>query len=451
MSELNPASGAVTVVRADWVVTVDDADRVIDDGAVAVVDGVLTAVGPAGEVLAANPGADVVRLAGHALLPGLVNAHTHLGMTMFRGYADDRDLQGFLDVVLPAEQRLLTGARVRSATRAAALECVLGGTTTALDMYFFTDSMRAGAADVGLRLQTGPMFLDGPGPEGWEWDARLDRAEQWLAANPVRPGFRPVLQPHAAYTVSPDHLCAVAALAERHDAAVHVHAAENEAELGLVVSLHGRSPLRVLDECGLLRSGTVLAHAVWLDDDEVARVADSGTAVAHCPASNLKLASGVARIPDLLAAGATVGIGTDGPASSNDLDMLAAARMAALLHKGAAPSSGGTAGGATVLPAAMVLRMATAGGAAAAGLGDQVGSLSVGRRADMIAVDLDQPHVQPVYDPVSAIVYAAGRGDVGWVWVDGEPVVEDRRPVRVDRGSVVAELRELQAAVLAAP
>jgi 5-methylthioadenosine/S-adenosylhomocysteine deaminase len=444
-----PGTPAVTVVQADWVVTVDDSDRVITDGAVAFADGVLTAVGPARDVLAAHPGAEVLHLPGHALLPGLVNAHTHLSMTMFRGYADDRDLQGFLDVVLPAEQRLLTADRVRAATRAAALECVLGGTTTALDMYFFTGAMLAGAADVGLRLQTGPMFLDGPGPEEWEWDERLARAEQWLAANPVRPGFRPVLQPHATYSVSPEHLCAVAELAERHDAAVHIHAAENEAELGLVESLHGRRPLRVLDDCGLLRSGTVLAHAVWLDDDDVARVAETGTAVAHCPASNLKLASGVARIPDLLAAGAIIGIGTDGPASSNDLDLLAAARLSALLHKGAAPSSGGTAGGATALPAAAALRMATAGGASAVGLGDQVGSLTVGKRADVIAVDLDQPHTQPVFDPISAIMYAAGRRDVRWVWIDGQPVVEDGRAARVDSAAVVGELRELQSDVLA--
>jgi 5-methylthioadenosine/S-adenosylhomocysteine deaminase len=440
-------SGRATVVRADWVLTVDDADRVLTDGAVAFVDGVLTGVGPADEVLAAHPGAEVVDLPGHALLPGLVNAHTHLAMTMFRGYADDRDLQGFLDTVLPAEQRVLTADRVRAATRAAAVESVLAGTTTALDMYFFTDGMLAGAADAGLRLQTGPIFLDAAGPEGWEWEERLARAEAWLDANPAGPGFRPVLQPHATYTVSPEHLAAVGRLAERYGAAVHVHASENEGEVGLVNSRYGRRPLQVLDDCGLLRSGTVLAHAVWLDDDEVARIADTGTAVAHCPGSNLKLASGVARVSDLHAAGATVGIGTDGPASSNDLDVLAAARLAALLHKGAAPSVGGNPRSASTLPAPLVLRMATAGGAAAVGLGGQIGSLTVGHRADVVAIDLDQPHTQPVYDPVSAVVYAAGRRDVRQVWIDGACVVRDGRSVRVDHATVVADLKELQGVV----
>ncbi len=440
--------GTTTVLRADWVLTVDARDRVLADGAVAVADGALVAVGPADEVLAAHPGAEVEHLRGHALLPGLVNAHTHFGMTMFRGYADDRDLQDFLGVVIPAEERVLDPDRVRLATRAAAVESVLAGVTTALDMYFFHADGTAGADEVGMRLQTGQLVVDVPGPEGWTWEQRLEGAEQWLAGRPARPGWRPVVAPHSTYAVSPEHLAAVADLAARHDAAVHVHASESAGELDLVASLHGRRPLQVLDDVGLLRPGTVLAHAVWLDDDEVARVASTGTAVAHCPASNLKLASGVARVPELLAAGAVVGIGTDGPASSNDLDMFVALRLAALLHKGAAPSAtAGTAAGAAALPAAQVLRMATAGGAAAVGLGADVGALEVGRRADLLAVDLDQPHTQPVFDPVSTVVYAAGRGDVRHVWVEGRPVVRDGSTVRVARDEVVADLRALQRAV----
>ncbi|MFM7063729.1 MAG: amidohydrolase family protein, partial [Actinomycetes bacterium] len=195
-----------TVVRADWVLTVDARDRVLHDGAVAIVGGVLTAVGPADKVLAAHPGAEVVHLRGHALLPGLVNAHTHFGMTMFRGYADDRDLQDFLGVVIPAEERVLDRERVRRATRAAAVESVLAGVTTALDMYFFHADGAAGAAEVGMRLQTGQLVVDVPGPEGWSWEQRLDAAEQWLVAHPVRPGWRPVVAPHSTYAVAPEHL-----------------------------------------------------------------------------------------------------------------------------------------------------------------------------------------------------------------------------------------------------
>ena len=440
--------GTTTVVRAGWVLTVDAEDRVLADGAVAFCDGAITGVGPAAEVLAAHPGADVVHLPGHALLPGLVNAHTHFGMTMFRGYADDRDLQDFLGVVIPAEERVLDPGRVRVATRAAAVESVLAGVTTALDMYFFHAEGTAGADEVGMRLQTGQIVVDVPGPEGMGWEQRLESAAQWLAERPARPGWRPVVAPHSTYAVSPEHLAAVATLAADHGAAVHVHASESAGELDLVASLHGRRPLAVLDDVGLLRPGTVLAHAVWLDDDEVAQVAATGTAVAHCPASNLKLASGVARVPELLTAGAVVGIGTDGPASSNDLDMFLAMRLAALLHKGAGPTAtGGPAAGAEALSAAQVLRMATAGGAAAVGLGDDVGALEVGRRADLLAVDLDQPHTQPVFDPVSTVVYAAGRGDVRHVWVDGRAVVRDGETVQVARSQVVADLKDLQRAV----
>ena len=436
------------MVRAGWVLTVDAEDRVLVDGAVAFCDGEITAVGPAVDVLAAHPGAEVVDLPGHAVLPGLVNAHTHFGMTMFRGYADDRDLQDFLGVVIPAEERVLDAERVRLATRAAAVESVLAGVTTALDMYFFHAAGTAGADEVGLRLQTGQLVVDVPGPEGWSWEQRLESAEQWLADRPARPGWRPVVAPHSTYAVSPEHLSTAAELAARHGAVVHVHASESAGELDLVASLHGRRPLQVLDDVGLLRPGTVLAHAVWLDDDEVARLAATGTAVAHCPASNLKLASGVARVPELLAAGVAVGLGTDGPASSNDLDMFAAVRLAALLHKGAGPSAThGEAAGAEALPAAQVLRMATAGAAAAVGLGADVGVLEVGRRADLVAVDLDQPHTQPVFDPVSTLVYAAGRADVRHVWVDGRPVVRDGEPLHVGRDQVVADLRDLQRVV----
>ena len=444
--------GPVTVVRCEWVVTVDDDDRVLDDGAVAMADGVVVAVGPAeavlAEVSATGAPSEVVHLPGHALLPGLVNAHTHLAMTMFRGYADDRDLQAFLDLVVPAEIRVLDESRVRAATRAAAVESLLAGVTTALDMYFFTNACLAAADEVGLRLQTGPIAFDAAGPEGWSWEQRLAYVDGWLAAHPSGPGWRPVVAPHSTYAISPDHLAEVAALAATHGAAVHIHASENQGELDLVASLHGRRPLEVLDDVGLLRAGTVLAHAVWLSDDEVAQLGATGTAVAHCPASNLKLASGVARVPDLVGAGVAVGIGTDGPASSNDLDMFAAMRLTALLHKGAGAAGAGA--GAGAMPAAEVLRMATRGGAEAVGLGADVGAIEVGRRADLVAVDLDRPHTQPVYDPVSTLVYAAGRADVRHVWKDGTRVVADGEVLTVDVGEVLADLRRLREVVLGA-
>ena len=439
MSEQDP--GPVRVLRADWVVTVDASDTVLADGAVAVQGGRIGAVGPAEDVLADHPGAEVAHLRGHVLMPGLVNAHTHLGMTMFRGVADDLSLDAFLARLLPAEGAVLSAERVRTATLAGAVESLLAGVTTALDMYYFVDEALAAASAAGLRLLGGPVFLDATGSGAEPVGRSLEAAQRWLQRHPARPGWRPVLNPHATYTVTPHHLEEIRDLAERHDAVVHVHAAETEAEVASVEGAHGRRPVEHLDDLGLLGSRTVLAHAVHLTDDEIGRLARTGTSVAHCPASNLKLGSGIARVPDLLAAGVAVGVGTDGPASSNDLDIFAAMRLAALLHKGVR-------GDPLAVPAAQVLRMATLHGARAACLDDELGSIEPGKRADLVAVDVDQPHTQPVYDPVSTLVYAAGRADVRHVWVDGEQVVADGVAVRCDQAEVAAELAGLRQVVL---
>jgi len=437
------AARADLVLRADWVVTVDARDTVLADGAVAVRGGEVVAVGPAAEVLRSHPSDEVVHLRGHALVPGLVNAHTHLGMTMFRGVADDLALDAFLARLLPTEGAVLSAERVHTATLAASVESLLAGTTTALDMYYFHEEGLAAADAAGLRLLGGPPFLDAAGSGALPVDASLEQAARWLERTPARPGWRPVLNPHATYTVTPHHLERIRDLAQRHDAVLHIHAAETTAEVESVQGAHGRRPVEHLDDLGLLGPGTVLAHAVHLLDDEIERIARTGASVAHCPASNLKLASGVARVPDLLAAQVAVGIGTDGPASSNDLDMFAAMRLAALLHKGVQ-------GDPLAVPAAQVLRMATMHGARAVGLDEELGSIEPGKRADLVAVDLDRPHTQPVYDPVSTLVYAAGRADVRHVWVEGEQVVAEGRPVRCELERVTAELADLREVVLGA-
>ena len=433
---MRDAPGSTTVVRAGWVVTVDPTDRVIADGAVAWRGGELVAVGPAAEVIAAVGAAETVDLPGHVLLPGLVNAHTHLAMTMFRGIADDLDLQGFLDRVVPAEAELLDPARVGVAVRAAAAESLLSGVTSVLDMYFYPDATLAAAHEIGLRVLTGPVFLDAVGPEGRGQAGQLRWAEDWLDAHPSGDGWRPVVSPHGTYTVSPDHLVDIHALATRHEALLHIHAAENQGEVELVESMHGRRPVELLDDLGVLGRRTMVAHAVHLTGGEIDRLAATGTAVAHCPASNLKLASGIAPVPELLDAGVTVALGTDGPASSNDLDVFGAMRLAALLHKGLS-------GDARALPASTVLRMATAAGAEALGIGASVGSLEVGKQADVVAGDLGRPHTQPVHDPGSSLVYAAGRGDVTHVWSSGRPVVADGVLLTVDAAEITAALRAL--------
>jgi 5-methylthioadenosine/S-adenosylhomocysteine deaminase len=433
---------ADVVVVADLVVTVDDADRVLERGAVAVRDGRIVHVGPVSEVLAAAPGAERVELAHHLLMPGMVNAHTHLSMTMFRGFTDDLDLADFLGRIVPAEAALLDADTVATGTRAAAVESVRGGVTSALDMYFFPESAHRAASSVGLRCLTGPVVLDNEGIHALGPDALIDDAAGWLAANPPRPGWRPVVQPHSVYAVGRAGLERARDLAAAHDAVLHLHAAETEAEVQGCVEANGRRPVELLDDLGMLGPRTVLAHGVHLSDAEIDTLVRTGTAVAHCPASNLKLASGIARVPELLAAGVGVGLGTDGAATSNDLDMFCAMRLAALIHKG-------TSGDPTLVSAHQVLRMATVGGARAAGLGDELGSIQVGKLADLVAVDLDQAHLQPVYDAVATLVYAAGRGDVTDVWVEGRRVVADRQVLAVDERGVTAELAALRSRVLA--
>ena len=430
------------IVRADWVVVGDPtADgSVVSDGAVLVLGGRIADVGPATQVLAGHPGVPVERLERHVLVPGMVNAHAHLAMTMFRGTADDRDLADFLSVVMPLEARTLTRGHVEVGTRSAAVELLRCGVTTSLDMYFHAVAGRAAAAEVGLRVLTGATIIEG-GPSTLPWDDLMAHAESFLVDHPSDGAWRPVLGPHGTYTVTPEQLDEVAVLAAAHDCIVQIHLSETEAENQMVLERLGRRPLDVLDAAGLLGADTVLAHGVHLDADERRRIASAGASVAHCPVSNLKLASGVAPVPELLAAGATVALGTDGAASANDLDLLGVLRLTALLHKGA--PSGVDGPDATNLAAAVALRTATLGGATALGIDEHTGSIDEGKLADLVAVDLSDPSTEPVRDPVAAVVYGATRSQVRSVWVAGERVVRDGRCVNVDERDVVAALRQL--------
>lgn len=422
------------------VVTVDGGDRVVPDGAVAVRAGAIVAAGPSAEVRAAvGPAAETLDARGGILLPGLVNAHAHLAMTLFRGLADDRDLDGFLAAMLAAEGTVLDEAAVRAGVTLALAESIRAGGTAALDMYFWPEAAMDVAAAAGFRMEAGPVFVTFPGPDARPFPERMAWAADALAA---WPGARWV-HPHSTYLLSLDELAAVRDLAAATGARVHVHAAETAVEVAQVRARHGRSPIGVLHDVGLLHGRTTLAHAVSLDDADLALVAASGAAVAHCPLSNLKLASGFCRVPELLAAGVPVGLGTDGPASSNDLDLFGAMRTAAVVHKAHTGDAG-------ALPAAAVLRMATAGSARALGLDDRIGSIEAGKRADLVLLDPDSAALTPSYDPVSTVVYAASRADVTDVWIDGRRVLRDRALTSVDLPAALAAVRALQPAVAAA-
>ena len=420
-----------TILRHATVVTVDAQDSVLTDAHVVIEDGAIVAVdkglGPD-----PNAGDEVVELKGAIVMPGMVDTHAHTAMTLFRGIADDRDLQSFLDRVLPVETEVVTPVTVAAGARLGFVELLGAGCTSTLDMYWHPEASAAAAADAGLRLATGPLFIGMTGPDGLEFGDRMTVAR---ASGP-----HPWLMAHGTYTMSLEQLEEVADLVADQSSRFHIHASENQAEVDTVVERFGRTPIELLDDAGLLGPRTVLAHAVVLSDDEVARLGATGTAVAHCPLSNLKLASGVCLVPDLRGAGAIVGLGTDGPSSSNDLDMFMAMRMAALIQKGFRLD-------ATVMPAAEVLRMATIDGAKALGIDHLVGSIEVGKRADLVVLDPSSPSLTPSPDPISTVVYAASRADVTDVWVDGARVIADRRSTTIDIESAVAEVASLAAAM----
>ncbi len=418
------------------VVTMDGAGTVIE-GATITVDGDgITAVGPPTDP--PTTAQRTIDARGAIVLPALVNAHTHLAMTMFRGLADDIDLEHFLGRLLPAEDAVLSADTVAAATTLAIAECLLGGTTAGLDMYFFPEAATAAAAGTGFDLRGGPVFVEHPGPDGRPFDARLAWAGELLAATPAD---RRWVAPHSTYLLAEDQLLAVGALAAELGARVHVHACETAAELAAVRARHGRSPIEVLATTGLLGPGTVLAHGVHLSDADIDLVAASGATVSHCPASNQKLASGFARIPELLAAGVPVALGTDGAASANDLDLWLAMRLAAY------PLAGRTAPG--TVTATDLLAMATTGGAHALGTPDR-GSIEPGRRADLVVLDASSPSLTPTYDAHSTAAYAAARADVRWVVAGGQLVVDDRRLTTIDVDAAITAVREMAPAIRAA-
>jgi 5-methylthioadenosine/S-adenosylhomocysteine deaminase len=432
VSSTVPALRVDTLIRGATVLTVDAADTVIRDGAVAMSGGRIRAIGRTREIAAAVVADAVIDAHGGLLLPGLVNAHAHLAMTLFRGLADDRDLQGFLSVVLPAESAVLDATTVAAGTRLAIAESIRAGCTTALDMYFWHEAAREVATECGFRLLTGPVLVGGPGPDGRDFAERLE----WAAADLQARDADRWLMPHSTYLLDEEQLAAIADLAGQYDARVHVHASENAAEVAAVRRTTGGSPIEVLDRVGLLGPRLTIAHGVVLTADEIARISGAGAAIAHCPASNLKLASGFCPTVALVRAGVTLGLGTDGAASGNDLDLFLAMRLAALVG----PASVGD-------PAAMnavtVLRAATAGGAAAVGLGDRIGSIEVGKRADLLLLDGDSPALTPCPDPAAAVVYAASRADVRSVWIDGRPVLADRRLTSLDLADALAAVRTI--------
>lgn len=420
--------------NARFVLVCDDEATVVPDASVAIADGRIAAIGPAEEIRGRVTADRVIDARGHVVMPGLVNLHTHLPMTLLRGVAENVDLQGFLELVWAEEARVMDPAGVELGARLGAVEALLGGTTTALDMYFHHEAAHRGAVAAGLRHVIGPVFFSFPGPDGLSWDERMAGARAWpeRLAELGGAGVPVAFMPHAPFTVEVDDLAQIAALARETGGIITTHASENDSENDDTLTSRGMRPVDCLVASEMLALQPVLAHGVRLDEADRAAVAAAGASVAHCPGSNLKLASGAADVVGYRGDGIRVGLGTDGCSSSNDLDMFAVMRLAANLARLVNDDP-------AAISASDIVRMATLEGARALGMGDTLGSIEVGKEADVILIDTAVPHLTPLHDPHTAVVFSAGRSDVRHVLVAGEIVVEDRRVVRVDVPTLLAD------------
>jgi 5-methylthioadenosine/S-adenosylhomocysteine deaminase len=420
------------LINARWVVPVEPAGVALERHAVAVRGGVIEAVLPSAQ--AAQRYADYARveLPGHALIPGLVNAHTHAAMTLLRGIADDLPLMRWLqEHVWPAEAKHVSAQFVRDGTLIACAEMLGGGVTCMNDMYFFPEAALEAVLESGMRAALGLIAVEFPSAYAADPDQYLAKGlalrDQWRG----HPLLSFCLAPHAPYTVSDATFRKVAQFAAELDLPVHVHVHETVQEIDRSMEEHRERPLARLARLGLLGPNLIAVHAVHLEPAEIALLARHGSSVAHCPSSNLKLASGFAPVAALAAAGVNIALGTDGAASNNRLDVFQEMRCSALLAKAVAQD-------AAVMPAHAALRAATLGGAAALGLEARIGSIVPGKAADLAAVEFDSLELQPAFDIVSHLVYVSGREHVTDVWVGGERVLENRRLARL-------ELSDLQA------
>lgn len=429
-----------------WIVTCDAAMRTIRGGALAIDGGRLVGVGTVEQILSICRGRETMDLSRFLVLPGLVNTHTHGAMSCLRGLGDDLPLERWLhEVIFPAEAAIVDEETVYWGTLLSVVEMLKNGITTFCDGYFFEEAAARAALDGGIRAVLGQGVLDLPSPDQPEPSRSRDRAQAFLRDFPGnRDLVRPSLFCHAPYTCGAETLQWVKSLCREHDLLFQIHLSETASEVAQLKAAHGESPVAFLDRLGVLDGRTLCAHGVWVDPEEIAILAHRGTGISHNVESNMKLASGIAPIPRMLEAGVRVGLGTDGCASNNDLDLFSEMDRTAKVHKAFSRDP-------TTCPAPRVLQMATRDAAAVVGLGDSVGSLEVGKQADLVAIDLDQPHLTPLYDPVSHLVYAVRGSDVRHVWLDGRMVVKNRTLLNLDERHTMNQVRRLASRLGTAP
>jgi len=426
------------VIHGGTIVTVNADFEIIADGLICIKDRRLARV-EARSASAPLPQADkTVDAKGMIVLPGLVNAHTHMPMTLFRGLADDLPLQQWLqEHIFPAEATHINSESVQLGTSLACAEMILSGTTTCCDGYFLEGDVATAVNNCGVRAVLGHGVIDFPAPgitdpaENIRIAARF--AEMWLAESSL---IRPSIFCHSPYTCSAKTLQAAKKAADENSLLFQIHVAETRNEQNLIQSDHITSPVQYLDQLEIIDTNTLLVHGVWLDETDIDIIVQRGASVVHNPESNMKLAAGIAPVPELLDAGVVLGLGTDGCASNNNLDLFQTMDIAAKLHKVRKLDP-------TTVDADCVLTMATLGGARAIGLDEEIGSLEIGKKADLIMLNARQPHLVPLYHPVSHIVYSARGSDVTTVIIDGRFVLEDGRLLTINLNEVLENTIEL--------
>lgn len=423
------------VITNGLVVTMNPGREIVENGAVAIDGADIVAVGPATDVAARFSGRETLDARGQIVLPGLINTHTHAPMVLYRGLADDLALSEWLEkYIFPAEAKTVSPDFVRAGTRLAALEMIQSGTTTYADMYYFEEEIAKETKAAGLRGVLGQTVIQFPVPDAKTPADGLARAEAFIKAYKDDPLITPAVAPHAIYTLDAATLRAARDLSLRHNVPTLIHLAETADEVKNAEAQFKLSPVRYLESLGFLGAGVLAAHGVWVDAPDIALLKMHGVGVSHNPESNMKLASGAAPVPAYLAADAALGLGTDGAASNNDLDMFEAMRVSSLLHKLQT-------GDPRAVSARAALEMATIRGARALGMESRIGSLEPGKRADVILVDVSGARQTPMYDPVSHLVYVVQGGDVRTTIVNGRVLMKDRRVSTLREPDVIRDAR----------
>src|SRR6266850_4854194 len=430
------------IIRGGTVVTMDRERRVIENGAVAVQGGRVVAVGSLAEIDRQYAAREVVNAGGKVVIPGLINGHTHVPMTLFRGLADDLDLQEWLTkYIFPAEPKNVTEDFVRVGTRLGLAEMLRGGTTTYCDMYYFEDAIADETAKAGMRGVLGETVIDFPVADNKTNAEAMAYVERFVKKWQGNALIVPAIAPHAPYTVSEDHLKAIRAFSDRTGAPIVTHISETKREVDDSIKAKGASPIDYLNRIGFLNNRVIAAHVVWPSEEELGLLKQLGVGVVHNPQSNMKLASGVAPVPEMLKQDLRLGLGTDGAASNNDLSLWEEVDTAALLHKLISKDP-------KVVPAEAAFEMATIGGARALHLEKEIGSIEEGKRADIVLVNRDALNQIPLYNVYSDLVYATKASDVETVIINGKLVMRDRRLLTLDESAIKEGTRTFREKVI---